>query len=147
MTKTKSDISSEVSRIAFLRSYLIKDMGWEPEGVYGLTLGEMEMAYRLLNTTTVTAQEKLMVMLTTYEERIAYIKSIAERQARMRKLKEKARFAMRWAEEEERPRRKNLTAQYDSGESEIHYTDASKYAKQYYGDVAYHTTKFDNDWD
>jgi len=55
MTKTKSDISSEVSRIAFLRSYLIKDMGWEPEGVYGLTLGEMEMAYRLLNTTTVTA--------------------------------------------------------------------------------------------
>ena len=28
-----------------------------------------------------------------------------------------------------------------------HYTDASKYANQYYGDVYRETTRFDNDWD
>ena len=27
------------------------------------------------------------------------------------------------------------------------YTDASKYAKEYYGEVMYETTRFDNDWD
>ena len=27
------------------------------------------------------------------------------------------------------------------------YTDASKYAKQYYGEVYHETTRFDNDWD
>ena len=30
---------------------------------------------------------------------------------------------------------------------DFHYTDASKYAKQYYGDVYHETTRFDNDWD
>ena len=30
---------------------------------------------------------------------------------------------------------------------EMHYTDASKYAKQYYGETFYETTRFDNDWD
>lgn len=28
-----------------------------------------------------------------------------------------------------------------------HYTDASKYANQYYGDVYHATTRYDNDWD
>ena len=32
-------------------------------------------------------------------------------------------------------------------EEEYHYTDAPKYAKQYYGEVFRETTKFDNDWD
>ena len=31
--------------------------------------------------------------------------------------------------------------------SEIYWTDATKYANEYYGDVVYHTTRFDNDWD
>lgn len=30
---------------------------------------------------------------------------------------------------------------------DFYYTDASKYAKQYYGEVYHETTKFDNDWD
>jgi len=30
---------------------------------------------------------------------------------------------------------------------DFHYTDASKYAKQYYGEVYHETTRFDNDWD
>jgi len=28
-----------------------------------------------------------------------------------------------------------------------HYTDASKYANEYYGSVYRETTRFDNDWD
>ena len=30
---------------------------------------------------------------------------------------------------------------------DFHYTDASEYAKQYYGEVYHETTRFDNDWD
>jgi len=30
---------------------------------------------------------------------------------------------------------------------EMHWTDASKYAKQYYGETFYETTRHDNDWD
>jgi len=32
-------------------------------------------------------------------------------------------------------------------EEEFHYTDASKYAEEYYGDVYRATTGLDNDWD
>ena len=32
-------------------------------------------------------------------------------------------------------------------DDERHWTDASKYAKEYYGGVYYETTRFDNDWD
>jgi len=31
-------------------------------------------------------------------------------------------------------------------EEEFHYTDASKYAKQYYGDIYHETTRHDKDW-
>lgn len=30
---------------------------------------------------------------------------------------------------------------------DFHYTDASKYAKEHYGEVYHQTTRFDNDWD
>ena len=30
---------------------------------------------------------------------------------------------------------------------EMHWTDASKYAKKYYGETFYETTRYDNDWD
>lgn len=32
-------------------------------------------------------------------------------------------------------------------EEEFHWSDAPKYAKQYYGETFYETTKLDNDWD
>jgi hypothetical protein len=31
--------------------------------------------------------------------------------------------------------------------ADFHYTDASKYAKKYYGETYRETTRFDNDWD
>jgi len=30
---------------------------------------------------------------------------------------------------------------------DFYYTDASKYAKKYYGETHYYTTHLDNDWD
>lgn len=32
-------------------------------------------------------------------------------------------------------------------EDERYWTDAPKYANEYYGEVYHHTTRFDNDWD
>lgn len=34
----------------------------------------------------------------------------------------------------------------DLDENVNHWGDAKSYAKDYVGDVAYHTTRFDNDW-
>lgn len=91
-----------------------------------------------------------MALFDTYEDRIAYIKSIAERQARMRKLAARGRVLSTYVNEVEEParkRQKNLTEQYDGGTPDFHYTDASKYAEKYYGDVYRQTTRLDNEWD
>jgi hypothetical protein len=51
-------------------------------------------------------------------------------------------------DEVEKPAKKptqNLTEKYD-GYNENHYTDASKYAKEHYGERYNQTTRFDNDW-
>tara|TARA_R100000030_G_scaffold27977_1_gene20479 strand:+ start:30 stop:269 length:240 start_codon:yes stop_codon:yes gene_type:complete len=36
---------------------------------------------------------------------------------------------------------------YYNQENINHWTDASKYAEEYYGDVFRQTTRYDNDWD
>tara|TARA_B000000557_G_scaffold122583_1_gene99445 strand:- start:3534 stop:3773 length:240 start_codon:yes stop_codon:yes gene_type:complete len=36
---------------------------------------------------------------------------------------------------------------YTNQENINHWTDASQYANQYYGDVYRETTRYDNDWD
>jgi|TARA_Y100000287_G_scaffold36993_1_gene27983 hypothetical protein len=36
---------------------------------------------------------------------------------------------------------------YTNQENINHWTDASQYANQYYGDVYRQTTRYDNDWD
>ena len=36
---------------------------------------------------------------------------------------------------------------YTDQENINHWTDASQYANQYYGDVYRETTRYDNDWD
>jgi len=80
-------------------------------------------------------------------DRLAIIKQIAERKQRMAKIVAKGKNVQNYVDEEyTAPKRVNLTKKYDGGDSDLHYTDASKYAKEYYGDVAYQTTRFDNDW-
>lgn len=84
------------------------------------------------------------------DDRLALIKKTVERKKKFAKIIAKGKKVRRYVDEEELApswRRGNLTEKYDGGQSEIHWTDASKYANKYYGDVAYQTTRYDNDWD
>lgn len=93
-----------------------------------------------------------MLTETQLAERRATIKAVAEKRnaqkARVAAIKAKASRVVSWVDEVEKPKRKptqNLTEKYD-GQSELHWTDASKYAKEFYGERHYQTTRFDNDW-
>ena len=97
---------------------------------------------------TMTAQEKA--------NRLALIKKIAEKRNRQaafkKKLAAQGSVVRRWTDEVETPRRKKAQdafekelARMDSDNINA-WTDASKYADQYYGETMRETTKFDNDW-
>ncbi len=93
-----------------------------------------------------------MLTETQMAERRATIKAVAEKhnaqKARIAAIKAKASRVVSWVDEVEKPKRKptqNLTEKYD-GQSELHWTDASKYAKEHYGERYHQTTRFDNDW-
>jgi len=87
-----------------------------------------------------------MTVATTYEDRIALIKKIAERKKKLASVKTKSKKTMATATKKKS--RSFLDApKEDSSKNPFYYTDASKYANQYYGGVYHETTKFDNDWD
>ena len=62
-----------------------------------------------------------MKTATTQSDRLALIKEIAERKKKDLDI----------------PKESNM----------YHWTDASKYAKEYYGETMFETTRYDNDWD
>lgn len=83
--------------------------------------------------------------------RIEMIKAAQEkinrRKALVAKIKATSRvavgYASRLADEEDT----KLVKEIDRlDENYNHWTDAPKYAKEYYGDVYHETTKFDNEW-
>ena len=88
-----------------------------------------------------------MTVATTHAERLALIASLAPKynsRAKMRKaVKASSANASKAASKKVKrdfmkiPEETNIYA----------YTDAHMYAKEYYGETIYHTTKFDNDWD
>lgn len=82
----------------------------------------------------------MMTNATTYQDRMALIKEIAERRKTLSKIKTKTR-AMKAPKIDRSfmdiPKETNIYA----------YTDAPKYAAEYYGEVYHETTRFDNDWD
>lgn len=82
-----------------------------------------------------------MKVATTYDERIALIKEIAERKNKMAKLRKKSSRVLKSV----KPKKKDIEIPKES--NIYQWTDASKYAKQYYGDTFYETTRYDNDWD
>lgn len=43
--------------------------------------------------------------------------------------------------------KKKKTNYWENEENVNHYTDASKYAEEFYGKTKEYTTKYDNDWD
>ena len=97
---------------------------------------------------TMTTQEKA--------NRLALIKKIAEsRNAKAsfkNKMKTKASKVQRWSDTVETPKRRSQNNSIDAmiakmDENHNAWTDASKYADQYYGETMRETLKFDNDWD
>ena len=97
-------------------------------------------------------------MTMTTEQKAARLELIKAAAAKIEKRKAfKARQAAnaakvrRWTDVEEKPVRAAKAADFDRmieklDENYNAWTDAPQYAKQYYGDVAYETTKFDNEW-
>lgn len=87
----------------------------------------------------------------TKEERLALIKAAAEKiqgkktfKAKAKKSATKARVAaVKRRSQEDRALDREIEK---LDENHNLWTDASSYAKEYYGDVAYETTRFDNDW-
>jgi len=73
----------------------------------------------------------------TQAERLAVIKAAAEKFNAKVKRNAKVR----------RTETPVMDRSYDDNMNINQWTDASKYAKEYYGEVAYETTRFDNDWD
>jgi len=84
-----------------------------------------------------------MTISTNKAERLALIKKIAERRTKMANVKRKTR-----ALKPQIKKSKNLTNMPLPKETNIYqWTDASSYAKEYYGETMYETTRYDNDWD
>jgi len=90
-----------------------------------------------------------MKYATTQSDRVALIKEIADRKRKMELIKKKSAAAartMRTAAKPSKPARTFLDAQDDTSKNVNYYTDASKYAQQYYGETFYETTRHDADW-
>ncbi len=80
-----------------------------------------------------------MVGMQTTEERMALIRAAAK------KFQKKQNRAARFTRQERVSKRR--AAKKKEPECEIYWTDSEAYANKYYGEVAYETTRFDNDWD
>ena len=81
-----------------------------------------------------------MTIATTYDERMALIKKVAERRKKLAAVKKKTRKVRA-------PKADRSFMEIPKESNMYQWTDASKYAKEYYGETMYHTTRFDNDWD
>jgi len=90
-----------------------------------------------------------MKFATNQADRIALIKEIAERKKKLSRIKAKSKGTLAKVKLDSVPRKKpknTINALDDTSQNPNYYTDSSKYAKQYYGETMYETTRFDNDW-
>ena len=88
------------------------------------------------------------------DDRLAIIKAIAEKQKNEKARKERLATIRKNTAKVRIVARKKRTAEdkkltdFTGGQDNVnHYTDASKYAEEYYGDRMRQTTCYDNDWD
>ena len=83
-----------------------------------------------------------MTIATSYDERMALIKKIAERNKKLAQVKTKTRSVARKA-----PKVKRNFMDIPQESNIYQWTDERKYAQEYYGDTLFQTTRYDNDWD
>ena len=81
-----------------------------------------------------------MTIATSYDERMALIKKIDQRNKKLAAVKKKTRKVRA-------PKVDRSFMDVPKESNMYQWTDAPKYAKEYYGETMYHTTRFDNDWD
>ena len=92
---------------------------------------------RMVYITTIQSEKDIMMSTLSTAERMAMIREAA------RKFQQKQSKLRHFKLEES----VNAKSNNRDTDDERHWTDASKYAKEYYGGVYYETTRFDNDWD
>lgn len=93
-----------------------------------------------------------MKYATTRSERLALIKEIAERKKKLAAIKKKSSNTALLVKASSVPARTFMDTPDDSSKNPNYYTDASKYAGEYYGETFRETTKFDSpfsngDWE
>jgi len=88
-----------------------------------------------------------MTVVTTYEARMALIASLAPKYNSRTKMRKAVKESSKRARKTARTTVKRDFMDIPKETNIYAYTDAPKYAKEYYGETLYHTTKFDNDWD
>lgn len=85
-----------------------------------------------------------MKIATTQAERIALIREIAERKNKMKQIRAKGQTFM--AKTPKMNRKFMEVPEEDVSKNPNYWTDAPKYAEQYYGETYRATTQYDNDW-
>jgi hypothetical protein len=100
---------------------------------------------------TLEQQKRLIIIKRIAEQRQAEKKAALverNRQIQIAEMKRKNRIARNKMLAERKNRKDPLAAlNVKEKENQNHWTDASKYAKKYYGEVKHETTRFDNEWD
>ena len=84
-----------------------------------------------------------MKTATTHDERINLIREIAERRKKMTRDKKQSKVLPKKVNKVKR----DFMDVPKEGDNVYAWTDASKYAQQYYGETLYETRRFDNEWD
>lgn len=86
------------------------------------------------------------MIATTQSERLALIKKIAERRAKMDRINSQSKETVRKARKSTKRGFMSVPGE-DTSKNPNYYTDDRRYAKEYYGDTFYETTRYDNEWD
>lgn len=87
-----------------------------------------------------------MTVATNYEDRIALIASLAPKYNSRTKMRKAVKESSGRARTAARTKVKRDFMDIPKETNIYAYTDAPKYAKEYYGETMYETTRFDNDW-
>lgn len=89
-----------------------------------------------------------MEIAKTPAERLALIQKVHARRQKLDAVKAKTAKVRDYTQPVKIKKSKDLSKMPLPSESNIYqWTDASRYAKEYYGETMYETTRYDNDWD
>jgi hypothetical protein len=86
------------------------------------------------------------MIATTYDERMALIAELAQKYNKRTNMRNAVKASNTRARKAAQTKVKRDFMDIPTESNIYQYTDSSKYAKEYYGETMYETTRFDNDW-